>query len=79
MNSVNPLRGELEVSLDRADQLWRYAPGEPLLPLEVDAAEIGEWLEGRLVTFTGMVSGWQGDSIYLSDAKQPDADSAHRM
>ena len=43
-------------------------------PLPVTTRDIGEALEGRLVTFTGVVSKWQGDSIYLSDPMQPDAE-----
>ncbi len=66
---LQSFRGELEVSVDHPDEIWRYAPGEPLQPLEIEAAEVGESLEGRLVTFSGVVSGWQGDSIYLSDPK----------
>jgi hypothetical protein len=71
---LQSFRGEMEVSVDQADQVWRYAPGAPLLPLEVGVAEIGESLEGRLVAFTGSVSGWQGDSIYLADLRMLDAD-----
>jgi hypothetical protein len=38
-------------------------------------ADIGESLEGRLVSFSGIVSGWQGDSIFLSDPNQPNTEA----
>ena len=69
---LDSFRGELEVSVDQPDQVWRYAEGAPLLPLPVRACDIGESLEGRLVTFEGVVTGWQGDSIYLCDPAAPE-------
>jgi hypothetical protein len=65
-------RGEMELVLDSVDQIWPMTPGAPLRPLPVTVADIGEALEGRLVTFHGVVSGWQGDSILLVDPAQPD-------
>ena len=56
-------RGEMELALAAPDLIWRVASGTPLQPLSVRAAEIGESLEGRLVTFTGVITGWQGDSL----------------
>jgi hypothetical protein len=67
-------RGEMEILLDNPSQVWRIEGGDPLTPLPVTIAEIGESLEGRLVTFSGVVSGWQGDSIYLADPTLPDAE-----
>lgn len=68
-------RGEMELQLDSVDQIRRLEGGTPLQPLSVTVADIGESLEGRLVTFTGSVSGWQSDSIFLSDPDQPDIES----
>jgi len=64
-------RGEMELVLDTAEQIWRIEGGAPLDPLPVHVRDIGESLEGRLVTFSGAVSGWQGDSIYLVDPADP--------
>jgi hypothetical protein len=66
-------RGEMELQMDSPDQLWRVGPGAILQPLPVTVAEIGESVEGRLVTFRGVVSGWQGDSIFLADLADPAA------
>ena len=70
---LQSFRGELEVSVDHPDEIWRYAPGEPLLPLEIEAAEVGESLEGRLVTFIGVVSGWRGQHL-LERSKSADTE-----
>jgi hypothetical protein len=70
---LDSFRGELEVQVTEPGQVWPVGPGTPLLPLPVQAGEIGESLEGRLVTFTGVVAGWQGDSLYLADPAAPDA------
>ncbi len=70
---LRSFRGEMELQLDRSDQIWRIDSGLPLQPLPVTLPEIGETVEGRLVTFTGMVSSWQGDSIYLIDPAMPAA------
>jgi hypothetical protein len=67
-------RGEMEVALDGPDQIWRLGSGPALQPLPVMPAEIDEWLEGRLVTFAGVVAGYQGDSIFLIDPANPDAE-----
>jgi hypothetical protein len=66
-------RGEMELQMDSPGQLWRVGPGILLEPLPVTVAEIGESVEGRLVTFHGAVSGWQGDSIFLQDLDNPQA------
>jgi hypothetical protein len=71
---LRSFRGELEVVVERPDQVWRIDAGTPVQPLAVRAYDVGETLEGRLVTFTGTVTGWQGDSIYLCDPEQPDID-----
>jgi hypothetical protein len=65
-------RGEMELDLAAPDLIWRVASGTPLKPLTVRAAEIGEALEGRLVTFAGVITGWQGDSLYLVDPAVPE-------
>ena len=70
---VESFRGEMEVAVDQPDRVWRYAEGVPLLPLPVRVCDIGESLESRLVTFEGVVTGWQGDSIYLCDPGAPEA------
>ena len=65
----------MELQLESPTQVWRLDSGVPLQPLPIAAAEVGESLEGRLVTFTGVVSGWQGDSIFLVDPVHPEADA----
>jgi hypothetical protein len=67
-------RGEMEVSLDSPAQAWRVEGGPPLQPLSITPAEVGESLEGRLVTFEGIVTGYQGDSIYLGDPGDSEAE-----
>lgn len=62
---IRSFRGEMEIQLDEPGRAWRIGPGTPLLPLPVNVDEIGESLEGRLVTFDGVISGWQYDSLYL--------------
>ncbi len=70
--TLKSFRGELELQLADASGIWRIAAGRPLAPLPIAASEVGETLEGRLVTFQGVVSGWQGDSIYLRDPAAPE-------
>jgi len=72
---LKSFRGEMELQLLDASAIQRVGSGLPLQPLPVSGAEIGESLEGRLVTFSGRVSGWQGDSIYLLDPTAPDAEA----
>ena len=67
-------RGETELVLDTPDQIWRIQSGIMPRPLPVRVSEIGESLEGRLVTFRGVVTRWQGDSIYLGDPDDPEAE-----
>lgn len=64
---LKSFRGEMEVQIDSAEQIWRISAATPLQPLPVTVADIGEALEGRLVSFTGAVSSWQGDSLFLID------------
>jgi len=71
---MHSFRGEREIRVERPEDIWRVGPGEPLQPLPIAIADVGESLEGRLVTFEGVVSGWQGDSIFLGDPAQPDAE-----
>lgn len=68
---LRSFRGEMELWLANANQIWPLEQGLPLQPLPVTVAEIGESLEGRLVTLSGEVSGWQGDSIFLVDPTTP--------
>ena len=65
-------RGEMELQVAASDQIWPTAHMTPLLPLPVTPLMIGESLEGRLVTLRGVVSGFQGDSIFLIDPAQPE-------
>lgn len=73
---MHSFRGETEVIAEAPEQVWRYAEGTPLLPLPIEIGEIGEALEGRLVTLRGVVVGWQGESILLADPAQPEAEPA---
>ena len=68
---LDSFRGETELLLDTPEQIWRIQSGPSLQPLRVRAGDIGESLEGRLVTFRGIVTGWQGDSIFLGDPDDP--------
>ncbi|MCC6453596.1 MAG: lamin tail domain-containing protein [Caldilineaceae bacterium] len=70
---VKSFRGEMEIQIEEPGQAWSFAPGTPLVPLPITVSEIGESLEGRLVSFSGLVTGWQGDSIFLGDPANPDA------
>ena len=72
---LRSFRGEMELQLDSPTQIWRLDGGVPLQPLSISATDVGESLEGRLVTFTGVVTGWQGDSIFLTDPAHPDAEA----
>ncbi|MCS6827611.1 MAG: lamin tail domain-containing protein [Caldilinea sp.] len=71
---LSSFRGETELLLDTPDQIWRIQSGIAPKPLAVRVREIGESLEGRLVTFRGVVTRWQGDSIYLGDPEDVDAE-----
>ncbi|MCB0131916.1 MAG: lamin tail domain-containing protein, partial [Caldilineaceae bacterium] len=64
-------RGEMEVTMDTPEQIWKLSDGVPLNPLAVAPGDIGEHVEGRFVTFEGIVTGWQSDSIYLGDPADP--------
>lgn len=72
---LRSFRGEMELQLESPTQIWKLEGGVPLQPLPVSATEVGETLEGRLVTFTGVVTGWQGDSIFVTDPNHPDAEA----
>jgi hypothetical protein len=72
---VKSFRGEMEIQVDEPGQVWPFEAGTPLAPLPTTISAIGESLEGRLVTFTGFVTGWQGDSLYLGDPTNPGAPS----
>ncbi|MFN8490723.1 MAG: lamin tail domain-containing protein [Caldilineaceae bacterium] len=71
---LQSFRGEMELQMDSPDQLWRISAGLPLQPLPIAVTEVGETFEGRLVTFTGVVSGFQGDSIFLNDPNHPESE-----
>src|SRR5690606_18416351 len=64
---LSTYRGELELYVREPSQLIYLGSGPPLQPITTTAAAIGEPVEGRLVTFQGIVTGWQDDSIYLAD------------
>jgi hypothetical protein len=68
---LKSFRGEMEIQVDAPGQVWPIDPAVPLRPLIVTPGEIAEPLEGRLITFEGMVSSWQGDSLYLGDPADP--------
>lgn len=68
---LSSYRGELELYVREPSQIIYLGSGPSLRPLATTAAAIGEPLEGRLVTFQGIVTGWQEDSIYLADPAQP--------
>ncbi|HMN28330.1 MAG TPA: lamin tail domain-containing protein, partial [Caldilineaceae bacterium] len=71
---LNSHRGELELTADQPDKITLIATGAPLLPLSMHGSQLGEQLEGRLVTLRGVVVGWQGDSILLADPTHPEAE-----
>ncbi|MFO7635338.1 MAG: lamin tail domain-containing protein [Caldilinea sp.] len=71
---LDSFRGETELIVDTPERIWRIESGAVLQPLPVRAGEIGESLEGRLVTFRGVVTGWQGDSFFLGDPGDPEAE-----
>lgn len=72
---LRSFRGEMELQLESPTQIWRLDGGVPLQPLPITATEVGEALEGRLVIFTGIVTGWQGDSIFVVDPAHPEAEA----
>jgi DNA/RNA endonuclease YhcR with UshA esterase domain len=72
---LESFRGELQLVVDRPDQITRTAPGAYLLPLSITVGQVGEKMEGRLVTFRGRVTGIQGDTVYLVDPLRPRAGS----
>lgn len=72
---LRSFRGEMELQLESPTQIWRLDGGVLLQPLPITATEVGETLEGRLVTFTSVVTGWQGDSIFVVDPAHPEAEA----
>jgi hypothetical protein len=72
---VKSFRGEMEVQIAEPGQAWPFETGTPLTPLPITISDIGESLEARFVTFTGVVTGWQGDSLFLGDPSNPDTPS----
>lgn len=71
---LQSFRGEMELQMDSPGQIWQLNAGPPLQPLPIAVTEVGETFEGRLVTFTGAVSGFQGDSIFLNDPEHPESE-----
>jgi hypothetical protein len=71
---LRSFRGEMELEAETPEQIWRIDSAPLLQPLPVMLSEIGEPLEARLVTFTGEIVGWQGESILLADPQQPDVE-----
>ncbi|MEZ4683866.1 MAG: lamin tail domain-containing protein [Caldilineaceae bacterium] len=72
---LKSFRGEMELQLADASAIQRVGTSTVLQPLPVTGAEIGETLEGRLVSLQGIVTGWQGDSIFLQDPANPTAEA----
>jgi hypothetical protein len=70
----NSYRGEMELVLASPQDVWKLQSGPALRPLPVWAHSVCESVEGRLVTFTGAVVGWQGDSLLLADPTHPAAE-----
>jgi hypothetical protein len=70
---LSSFRGEMELYVARPEQITFVERGTPLLPKAVTVSAIGERYESQLVTFRGIVTGWQGDSIFLSDPLRPGA------
>jgi hypothetical protein len=75
---LDSFRGETELILDTPDQIWRIAGGATPQPLAVTPVAVGEALEGRLVTLKGVVTSWQGDSIFLGDPDDPERRTSAR-
>ncbi len=72
---IHSFRGEEELLVERPEDVWRIGPATPLVPLPVDPEEVGESLEGRLVTLEGVVTGWQGRSFFLATPGDPEGPS----
>ena len=70
---LRSFRGEMELWVRSVTDIWPLEQEVLLAPLPVQVADIGESLEGRLVTLWGEVSSWQGDSIFLVDPANPNA------
>jgi hypothetical protein len=64
-------RGEMELVLAGPEDVWKLQSGPPLRPLQVWAHRVCEAVEGRLVTFSGQIVGWQGDSLLVVDPAHP--------
>ena len=71
---LRSFRGEMELFLERPDQIWPLERGNLLEPLPVALGEINESVEGRLVTFRGVVGGFSRDSIFLVDPANPEVE-----
>jgi hypothetical protein len=65
-------RGEREVRVAAAGDLWPLGSGPVLAPLVIDLRAVGESVEGRLVQFEGVVAGYRGESILLVDPSTPE-------
>ncbi len=72
---VHSFRGEEELLVERPEDIWRIGPATPLVPLPVEPEQVGESLEGRLVTLEGVVVGWRGRSFFLAAAENPEGPS----
>ena len=59
--------GEMELVISGPEQIWKLRSSAPLRPLPLAAGDVREWVEGRLVTFRGVVTDWEGDSLLLAD------------
>ncbi|MGL4650595.1 MAG: hypothetical protein ACRC1H_14400, partial [Caldilineaceae bacterium] len=66
-------RGEVEVQPNSAAAVVRVAGGAVPVAVAAAPAQVGEGLEGRLVTVTGAVARRDDDSLYLADLHAPTA------
>ena len=66
-------RGEMELVLAGPEGVWKLSSGPPLQPLSLWAHTVCEAVEGRLVSFSGQIVGWQGDSLLMVDPAHPAA------
>ena len=72
--TMHSFRGEREILVERPEDIWRVGSSEPLQPLPIAASAVGEPMEGRLVTFEGIITGWSGVSLFLADPDNADAE-----
>ena len=71
---LRSFRGEMELFLERPDQIWPLGQIALLEPLPVEMSEINESVEGQLVSLRGTVGGFSRDSIFLVDPANPETE-----